>query len=105
LLILATTWSQDIARQSREQNLVLKPVFKGIYYYLEKDSTNEACCDNIYYLFDVKVINQSDSIAEFIVFNCTVAENIVTDTIGLNHEHTFEIRSANRVDSTENCCY
>jgi hypothetical protein len=70
----------DMVKGKTEQNLQLIPVFKGIYYYLEKDSADEDCCKNIYYLVDVKIINHSDSITEFIVFDCTVAESIVTDT-------------------------
>jgi hypothetical protein len=67
-------------KEVRVKSLNLKSIFKGIYYYLEKDSANEDCCKNIYYLIDVKIINHSDSITEFIVYDCTVAENIVTDT-------------------------
>ena len=70
----------DTIKGKTEQNLQLKPVFKGVYYYLEKDSADEACCKHIYYLVDVKIINYSDSIAEFYGYDCTTAENIVTDT-------------------------
>jgi hypothetical protein len=69
-----------MVKEKNEQNLNLKPVFKGIYYYLEKDSANEDCCKSIYFLVDVKIINYSDSIIEFIVYDCSIAENIVTDT-------------------------
>jgi len=70
----------DMGKRETEQSLQLKTVFKGVYYYLEKDSANENCCKHIYYLVDVKIINNSDSVAEFIGYDCTTAENIVTDT-------------------------
>jgi hypothetical protein len=87
LLAFISFLNNDYVKEKNERSLVLKPVFKGIYYDLEKDSVNDnACSRHIYYLFDVQIINHSDSIAEFIVFNCTVAENIVTDTKKLQAE-------------------
>lgn len=80
LSIVTVFLLRDKENGEKEPALKLEPVFKGIYYYLEKDSADEDCCKNVYYLIDVKIINHSDSIIEFIVFDCTLAENIITDT-------------------------
>jgi hypothetical protein len=64
----------------KECKLSIKPNLKGIYYYLGKDSVNSPRCDNIFFLIDVKLVNETDSTFSFLINDCSTTENVVVDT-------------------------
>lgn len=58
----------------QETKLVLKAVFRGGYSNFENDKDS-----NYYYLVDIHLINNTDSICEFITYSCSSLINILSD--------------------------
>jgi hypothetical protein len=60
--------------QVKESELYLKAIFKGGYSNF--DNKNDS---NYYYLVDIHLINNTDSICEFITYSCASLINILID--------------------------
>ena len=60
----------EVSCQTAESKLVLKAVFKGTYNLTKGDST-------IYFLVEVKLINNTDSICDFMAYNCAAGASIL----------------------------
>ncbi len=59
--------------QTKERNLVLKAVYKGIYF-IPQDDTFDYC------LVEIKLVNNTDTTCEFVAFNSLPSYNITTDS-------------------------
>lgn len=70
LAFLSTTMATC---QTRESKLVLKAILKGSYELTKNDSC-------YYFLVDVQLCNNTDSLCSFVAYTCLTNINIITDS-------------------------
>jgi hypothetical protein len=82
--ILLVGQSKEVYQKTSK--IILKAVFKGVYYANESGDSN---CTEIYYLVDIKLINNTQNPFDFFCFTCCASRVILTDNKDLNTCYNF----------------